>query len=122
MENIKAEQNDKFKAKVKHILYPSSTSSSDDDYTAELLDGRPPVTASVTASVTSDSEAALRLLHRHEEFITKQLGAVRKMQQKGILTVSSKQSTDDLGENDERNDVLKEEQLDVSGEGSSSRG
>lgn len=120
MENNKIEQNDKFKAKVKQILYPSSTSSSDDDCTAELpvLDDRP----SVTSSATDASEAALRLLHKHEEFITKQLSAVRRMRQKGILTVSSKQSTDDLVENDEGNDVLKEEQLEASGEGASSRG
>lgn len=119
MESIKFKQNDKFKARVKQILHPeSNTSSSGDDCNVESPDKRPPV----TAPVTDDSEAAaLRLLHKHEEFIAKQLNAVRKMQQKGILTVSSKQSTDDR-ENDETNDVVKEEQLEASGEGSSSRG
>lgn len=117
MENIKSEQNDKFKAKVKRILYPESNSSSSDDDSlsnTKLLDQRQPITD--RCKLDDDVE----ILRRHEEFITKQLHAVIKMRQRGILAVSSKQSNDDLMENDGVNsDGVKEQ---PSGEGSSSRG
>lgn len=111
MENTKSEKNDNFKAKVHRILYESNTSSSDDDSLtfAELPEQRRQVTDELELS-------AVELLHRHEEFITKQRNAVIKMQQKGILTVSSKYRVDGLVENG----VLAEEQ--PSGENSNSKG
>lgn len=103
-----------FKSKVQHILYPESNTSSSEDDTLnndqlELLNQHQPI---------AELDNNVEVLKRHEEFIAKQLSAARKIRQKGILAVSSKQGVD-LVENDARNDVLEEER--PSGKGLSSR-
>lgn len=91
-----------FKSRVQQILYPkNSPSCSDDDSlnNIEVLDQ--------DRSVTQPSEPGdsnIELLRRHEDFIARQLNAARKIQQKGILTVSSRQKVD-------QNDLLAEEDL-----------
>ena len=103
MEGTKREQTDDFKAKVQQILYPESTSDDDTQDNIEPLDQRRPITG------RSELDNGVELLHRHEEFITKQLNTVSKLRQKGILAVSSKQRIDHLVDNEVDNDVLKEE-------------
>ena len=106
MEKIKREQTHDFKAKVQRILYTESNKSSSDDDSQALLDQRRPITEH------SELDNGVELLHRHEEFITKQLDTVRKLQQKGILAVSSKRRLVE-------HDVFEEEH--PSGKGLSSR-
>ena len=91
---IKREPTDHFKEKLQRILYPeSNTSSSDDDSYSIIEDQHEPSTKRPEPRAEIDSGA--ELFHRHEEFITKQLNAVRKLRQKGILAVSSKQRVDE---------------------------
>ena len=97
MEKTKREQTGDFKAKVQHILYPESNTSSSDDDSQNNME---PLDQRVRITDHPELDNGVELLHRHEEFITKQLNAVRKLRQKGILAVSSKQSVDDLVGND----------------------
>ena len=106
MEETKRELTDDFKAKVQRILYPDSNNCSSDDDSQdniELLDQCRPI------SGHSELDDGVELLHRHEEFITKQLNTVRKLRRKGILAVSSKQKVENLVDNEVDNDVLEEE-------------
>jgi len=102
-----------FKSKVQHILYPgSNTSSSEDDAL-----NNDQLELNQHHQCIAELDKSVEVLKRHEEFIARQLNAARKIRQKGILAVSSKQGVD-LVENDARN-VLEEEQL--SGKGLNSR-
>ena len=102
MEKIERKPSDHFKAKVQRILYPeSNTISSDDDSqnNIEVPDRYEPSTERLAPRSELDNGA--ELFHRHEKFITKQVTAVRKLHQKGILAVSSKQRVDGLVEKEE---------------------
>lgn len=104
MEETKREQTEDFKAKVQRILYPNNCSSDDDSQdNIELLDQRRLITGH--SEPRSELDNGVELLHRHEEFITKQLNTVRKLRQKGILAVSSKQRVDHLVDNEVDDDV-----------------
>ena len=103
MKKIERKPSDHFKAKVQRILYPeSNTISSDDDSqnNIEVPDQYEPSTERLAPR--SELDNGTELFHRHEKFITKQVTAVRKLHQKGILAVSSKQRVDGLVEKEER--------------------
>lgn len=115
MEKIKSKQTDGFKAKVQRILYADTNTSSSADDSDENPQNHTKSCTDLRTTVTEQLDNNVELLHKYEEYISRQLSVVRKMRQKGIITVSSKQSVShDLVESN-----VPEDHPELCGEGTS---